>query len=237
MILRDTKEAYAVPITRINRYWESFSSDGSEFIDEETEWVAEVIWQDQPFRLIDFASFKRYEAADDLSYLEGKGTIYTTLKGATLENEVPLGDGDELPMCFAFRTTGSGEGNVIIGVRKKVDGWKDIPLEEREYLWSYHLWITDYNPSYIIPADPAAGEIDSGGGNGDVNYQWMRHDVPGGEVQKYSTSGEMKGSSLYMMDRNLGALKTFTKRPEREAVRPIFSFISNRYQLSPYIGN
>lgn len=224
MMKRDSKEFFAVPITRVNRYWETFSEDGSELIKDDTEWVAEIIWQDSPVPILEFTSFRRYQAAKDKSRMEGKGEIYTTRTGETVENTVPLGDGEELPMCFAFRTTGSGEGNVVVGLRKKVPGWKDIPLEEREYLWSWHFWITDYDPSWIIPPNPDAGEVDYGGGNGDVNYQWQYHDVPGGQVQKYPTSGEMAGSSIYMMDRNLGATRTFTNRLELDG---IFSNILN----------
>ena len=65
-------------------------------------------------------------------------------------------------------------------------------------LWSWHLWVTDYNPdAFTGPVDQAV----------------YKYKVNGGYVDRYGgtgwTTGEFK--SAVMMDRNLGALK---ERPE-----------------------
>lgn len=117
----DVQTLYSVPITRINKFWGS--SDGlldltdDNTLSASTEWVAEVIWQDQPMRLINFCS-------KDGSVVDGN-TDYS-------------GTGESF---FYFKPIDGAFGNVVIGVRKKTGG-KD------EYLWSWHLWITDYKPEY-----------------------------------------------------------------------------------------
>lgn len=181
MIRRDTKDSYAVPLSRINKFWNHEDKDNNRDpediyeLTDDVEWVAEVIWQDTPVRLIDFASFKGYEVAPDKSHLEGAGDIH-----------------------FAFRTTGNGEGNVIVGVREKVPGWEDIPVEKRKYLWSWHLWITDYAPDELKEDGP---------------YDWSYHEVPGGAVHRYPDTEYWfyMGQHQYIMDRDLGATSTITR--------------------------
>ena len=80
-------------------------------------------------------------------------------------------------------------GNVIVGMKSNGD-----------ILWSWHIWITDYNPD--IPMTPVA-------------HQYI-YGVPGGEIHRYnntlwnttpteSVTGYANG---FAMDRNLGALDT-----------------------------
>lgn len=85
---------------------------------------------------------------------------------------------------FHFRPEPGANGNVLIGVR-----FKDAP--KTEYLWSWHLWITDYNPEYTASWQ-------------DEKYAYT---VPGGEVHRYQGSTwENNYKNKYIMDRNLGAL-------------------------------
>lgn len=166
------QEIYAVPTTRINKFWDS--SDGKKDVDDygnpkdniihsDTEWIAEVIWQDAAGkRLINFCD-------KDGNVSEGN-TQYT----GTGENP------------FYFKPTGNGYGNVLIGVRK-------ANADKDNYLWSWHLWITDYNPDYNEPWE-------------DGNYIY---NVDGGTVHRYD--GEYWDNNLkdkYIMDRNIGAMST-----------------------------
>ncbi|MDE7379028.1 MAG: hypothetical protein K2N13_08755 [Paraprevotella sp.] len=176
MLPIDTKDPYRVPLTQINEFWGGY--DESMMLDDDTEWVAEVIWQDTPLRILDFAVVTD-DALDARDKFEGKGT----------ENG------------FAFRTTGTGEGNVIIGVRKKVPE-KDIPApDKREYYWTWHIWITEYNPGVDIPGR----ELDVS------TEEWANnkksYDVPGGKVQRFYKDCLIESFPYgYLMDRNLGAL-------------------------------
>ena len=159
---------YSVPITRINKFWGS--SDGqldlsdNNTLSATTEWVAEVIWQDQPMRLINFCS-KDGSVADGNTDYSGRGESF-----------------------FYFKPIDGAFGNVVIGVRKKTGG-KD------EYLWSWHLWLTDYKPEYTTAWQEGV-------------YSYV---VEGGHVHRYA--GNSTGTNIwdtkylnkYIMDRNLGA--------------------------------
>lgn len=155
---------YSVPITRINKFWSS--TDGQRAttpirIDPDTEWEAEVIWQDQSRRLINFCG-------PDGRFTEGN-TTYS-------------GKGESF---FHFRPVQGAAGNVVIGVRKK-----GTTGAGEGYLWSWHLWITDYNPDYTSTWQ-----------EGDYSYV-----VDGGQVHRYAgTVWETKYQNKYIMDRNLGA--------------------------------
>ena len=155
----EAQTIYAVPITRINKFWRSADGDGTEPVNTSTQWVAEVIWQDQPTRMINFCSADGSVAENNTSY-EGQGNDF-----------------------FYFKPTAGASGNVLIGVRKK-DAGKDA------YLWSWHLWITDYDPEYS-----------SAWQEGTYFYH-----VTGGYVHRYAgDTWETKYKNRYIMDRNLGA--------------------------------
>lgn len=164
----DVQTLYSVPITRINKFWGS--SDGlldltdDNTLSATTEWVAEVIWQDQPMRLINFCS-KDGSVADGNTDYSSTGESF-----------------------FYFKPIDGAFGNVVIGVRKKTGG-KD------EYLWSWHLWITDYKPEYTTAWQEGV----------------YAYPVEGGHVHRYA--GNSTGTNVwdteyankYIMDRNLGA--------------------------------
>ena len=157
----EAQTIYSVPITRINKFWSN--ADGQRAgttirIDPDTEWEAEVIWQDQSRRLINFCGPDGKFTDGNITY-SGKGESF-----------------------FHFRPVQGAAGNVVIGVKKK--GYTG------EYLWSWHLWITDYNPAYT-----------SAWQEGDYSYV-----VDGGHVHCYAgTVWEAKYKNKYIMDRNLGA--------------------------------
>lgn len=159
---------YSLPITRVNEFWSSQYGTGNgadNTISSETEWIAEVIWQDQPQRLINFI--------DD----NGNTADSYTATGLSTSNS------------FQFEVLKGVVGNVVVGVRK---------ASEQTYLWSWHLWITDYTP------DNCAG------------FTWKENKyiyyVTGGQVHRYA--GEFWNNNYqnrYIMDRNLGALSADRK--------------------------
>ncbi len=134
-------------------------------ITPDTEWVAEVIWQDRPERLINFCDYLGM-LTNNGDYYESAGAMWLPVKTVDFNNFkqtflIKGGTKDELdPAAFKdpyndrnptrseifFKTTGA-EGNVIVGIRKKSEDGK--PVEQREYLWSWHLWITNYNPAEL----------------------------------------------------------------------------------------
>ena len=159
----DLQPLYEVPITRINKFWSS--GDGSKqagkdyTIKANTEWVAEVIWQDKPERLFNFCSADG-KISEGNTRFDGKGVSF-----------------------FYIKPVVGASGNVLIGVRKKED-------KNTEYLWSWHLWITDYNPDYTRAWQ-----------TGKYTYE-----VEGGHVHRYEGDiWEKEYKDKYIMDRNLGA--------------------------------
>lgn len=175
------QQHYCVPTTRINVFWDSkdgkkaLNSEGTpedNVLHEDTEWIAEVIWQDQPERLIDFCDRTgrvTNTKADDT--YKGRGLNY-----------------------FYFKPRQGAMGNVVIGVRKTTGSRND-------YLWSWHLWITDYNP------DQAAN---SGWQTGKYIYS-----VDGGEIHRYKGSAwNTKYKDKYIMDCNIGAITNHPEDPK-----------------------
>ena len=161
---------YEIPITRINRFWTNetaYPKGADNVLKDADEWVAEVIWQDQPKQMIQFCSADSDEGM----------TSYTGV-GAT--------------SFYVRPVVGSVAGNVVIGVRRKPTGATDATPDKRTYLWSWHLWLTDYNPDEWTHAWE----------EGKYAYK-----VNGGEVHRYESSyWQTTFHNKYMMDRNLGAM-------------------------------
>ncbi len=172
-----------------------------------TEWVAEVIWQDSPKRLINFCDYLGM-LTNNGDYYESAGAMWLPVKMADFNNFkqtflVKGGTKDELdPAAFKdpyndrnptrseifFKTTGA-EGNVIVGIRKKSEDGK--PVEDREYLWSWHLWITNYNPAELGQStmDRNIGAMKPG--DAGFYYQWNRKDpFPHWQAKVYDINGK-----------------------------------------------
>jgi len=169
---KGTDVEYLVPIeNRINTFWRSEVGRQnpaweSYLIDQGLEWVAEVIWQD-------VAGKQVVDFAGAASY---------------------VGAPDE--RFFPFSLTENAKDtpcNVLIGVRSAKDDWS---AETDGYMWSWHLWITDYDP-----------DVDK--------MPWTEgkylYEVPNGSVHKYSSFERIPiYKNSYIMDRNLGA-KGYTR--------------------------
>ncbi|MDR2131198.1 MAG: DUF4906 domain-containing protein, partial [Odoribacteraceae bacterium] len=159
----NVQATYGVPVTRVNKFWGSVDGAVANVLATDTEWEAEVIWQDggTGIKLINFC--------------ESSGTVIPAGKyGGKGENH------------FYFSPAGStASGNVLIGVKKK-----GTPASEG-YLWSWHLWLTNYNPD-----------------NAPLSWQEDVYSYPvtGGAVHRYSgATWAASYTDKFIMDRNLGA--------------------------------
>lgn len=126
---------FEVPISQINRFWGHkvwFNPDPStgkpeaNEIGENDTWTVCHIWQDvQNKQLIYFCD----ENGTDIT----KSRVHPN--NSKLTEYYAAGKGNE-PIRFKLKDNAT-YGNVVIGVRKDGIG---------AYIWSWHLWITDYNP-------------------------------------------------------------------------------------------
>ena len=165
-----TKNIYAIPIsTRINTFWENEGEPKGKPLVSGTEYVAEVIWQDSPTRQIYFTNKAGTASTDTYS-----GTVAS----------------DNEHVYFKLANTAfTGTANVVVGVRKST---------ESTYLWSWHLWITDYYPTPSTASKPSMAS---------------RIAVQKGNIERYedpegTSSAVWSGTNLngrYLMDRNLGS--------------------------------
>ncbi|MEE0975972.1 MAG: hypothetical protein UH853_09720 [Muribaculaceae bacterium] len=207
---------YELPIDQINRFWGRklwYTGEANE-INDNTEWVAEVIWQDINARAIHFCDANGSNSRDSYSGT-GKNPFYFKLNETTKKVALTSPNADIY-------------GNILVGVRKKEE-------TDRRYLWSWHLWVTDYNPNAVPSPKVCSGYGSSNtnglyvqNGNFDVDkqgYVWLNgitqyysnvqhyshvHSHYWGTSASPSASAKVwDGNGMYadkwIMDRNLGA--------------------------------
>ena len=89
-----------------------------------------------------------------------------------------------------------GAGNVVVGLYPA--GTTTSNYTDKDCLWSWHVWVTDYCPD---------GTKDYG--LGENSYA----SVDGGQVHTYGSQFTATNPSKVIMDRNLGATKTYYTAP------------------------
>jgi uncharacterized protein (TIGR02145 family) len=110
----------------------------------------------------------------------GKLIDFCESNGMVIATDKYAGKGEN---NFYFSPKQNASGNVLIGVKKK---------GATDYLWSWHLWLTNYNPDAVASSWQE-----------DV-YSYA---VPGGAVHRYAgaTWATAAYTNKFIMDRNLGA--------------------------------
>ena len=101
---------------------------------------------------------------------------------------------------FEFAITEGVEGNIILGVHRYTDVGRT--LLDDVFLWSWHMWVTDYDPDIVLPL--LTPELDANGNDTRWVYGVLKGDVNRFSGNIWKTGGALEGR--YMMDRNLGAL-------------------------------
>ena len=154
------------------RYQEVHDAYPTNYISSTEYWHARVIWSDYPYEPSEIA--------------------------AMMVNKTGKGDGnydDDRSRVKVKIPANMKHGNIVIGIFAN-DAEDDFTTNANTMLWSWHLWITDYQPDRIIGHAPTAGTY--------------VYNVEGGEVNRYSaalaawSTGRYKNG--YIMDRNCGAL-------------------------------
>ena len=172
---------YKIPVRRAAVFWNApgtnmgvyGASTADALVDDLTEstaWEARVVWNE-----IYTPSDPDNPVANDQILIGASGTGFNPANpGSTPYITVRVGAGMY--------------GNAVIAIKK-------TGTDDDATLWSWHLWVTDYNP--YVEMTPVDGTYIYG--------------VPGGEIHRYVDNGiTLWGvggdyARAFMMDRNLGA--------------------------------
>ena len=157
---------YSINIAdKINTFWSSAAGNQTEPIANDTEWEADVIWQDIPSRAINFCNAAGVEVPGDK--YEGKGKKALCVKAAA-----------------------NVKGNVVVGVKKK---------GESDYLWSWHVWLTDEPEEISGFMDRNLGATSAIATDGNkthgLYYQYGRKDPFTGDIERYNINGASIGKT------------------------------------------
>lgn len=191
------EEYYSIPI--IARVNEAAAASGVS-IGPDDEWRVQVLWQDVPGRQIFFAESSGLKS---WSYSTGHIPHHGTLDEdndnyATVYYGRGNSDEDGRVNIIVKKETNAQKtaGNVILALRKKdpstSTGWGSI-------VWSWHLWVTDYDPDHA--GTWTDGEFDklTPGDDGNTAGNGQRDS----RVYHYGYWGD---KYQWIMDRHLGAL-------------------------------
>ncbi len=159
-------KAYGINIVdKINTFWSSAVGNQTEPITNDTEWEADVIWQDIPSRAINFCNAVGVVVPGDKFDGKGKKALY--VKAAT-----------------------DVKGNVVVGIKKK---------GESDYLWSWHLWLTDEPQEISGFMDRNLGATSATATDGKktygLYYQFGRKDPFTGDIERYNINGTSIGKT------------------------------------------
>ncbi|MFI3249046.1 MAG: fimbrillin family protein [Rikenellaceae bacterium] len=210
-----------IPIDRIDAFWgnEGYENNENYMIDGNGDTESEVIWGRQ-FDVDDvntnYSSFDWDTSGSDFSAAERKAVIRQN-DYAPEDNDGETKDN----ITHKITTSPSGnpaieitvpancpEGNLLIGVFNPNNTNSTDYSIDHNYSWSWHFWITDYNPDQVVTDNLATIE------NGKNKNTWtgsqgsvirLTPDNDGDLNPDYIWS---KGNSYYgkvMMDRNIGA--------------------------------
>ena len=172
-LLEGVWKSVRVPVRRVHDFWNI--TDGYEKVNNNALEPGCFGWQMEIIR-------STVELVEDVNFkwIKRTGTDYTDY--------------------FEFAIPAGLAGNFVLGVHRFTDAGQT--LLDDVFLWSWHFWVTDYNPdatlSLLTPESDASGY--------EARYAY---DVVGGQVHRYrgdiwkSPNGALKDE--FMMDRNLGA--------------------------------
>jgi hypothetical protein len=181
---------FTVPVTQVNRYWgETDPGYGkmNHYLYDDDEWQLDLLWQDAP-------NIVRENNPDFITFTK-------TGKGGSDAFSITVSDK-------------AVHGNFVLALRKKADLDQD-PVNA-QILWSWHFWVTDYNPNpkYIsIRGDkwvyPVTGGYVHRYGSKLFGYPHAKGNDDYSNYQSSSSVTYPYAKSV-MMDRNVGYLNPTT---------------------------
>lgn len=194
-----------LPITQLNRFWKSKEANPANALGKNDQWVAEIIWQDFD--------------------LKGAGKVLTITPG----KESGVGPDEFIGLTLKSYPKDQW-GNAVVGIKKTDADGKPTG----EYLWSWHIWITDFTPDKavvyptgVIGMDRNLGAKNKTPGSPEafgLLYQWGRKDpFPGaakltGNKRAVTTLAlwpteepEVGGNFIYAVQHPTTFIKAITK--------------------------
>ncbi len=187
---------FEIPVTQVNRYWrqmwDGYGQLGEDILKAGDEWQVDLLWQD--------------DAAMVRAASDAPTRIWLSKTSGT-------GGDDYFSVTVPYDAV---NGNFVIALRKKEAG-----VVVDRVLWSWHMWVTGYNPDqhkmyfvdgrkFVYPV--AGGQVERLGGPvwgndaviegaaAAVNNNWHNY--------TYNPSSTAMYAKSFMMDRSVGALGT-----------------------------
>ena len=167
---------FSIPVRRAAVFWNRTDTnmgvygagegDDAYTLRETDTWSAHLVWNQ-----VTYANGDPVADAD----------LLVTASGTGFDPNNPASQA-----CIQVRVASGMKGNAVVAIRKT-----SAPTND-DILWSWHLWVTDYDP--YVKMTPLAG-----------NYIYA---VPDGEIHRYGGTNwntDAYYADAFMMDRNLGA--------------------------------
>ena len=172
MLSPTSEQELSIPITRVNQFWASTEIGNIDnTIDNGSNGGKVKKWKSR------------------IIWTDTQSNLFTYVKdGGSSVNE-----------CIVIKASGSNAvGNALIGIYDATNG---EPAQDAKPLWSWHIWVTEYNPGGDVN-----GTIPS------INAATGSATVAGGYVFRFpgleynmTKNNPVDGSDQVIMDRNIGA--------------------------------
>ena len=151
----------------VRQYYESKYRAGDMCLGADGEWTVEVLWSDFPIQ------------DGNVKLSADGGVSWGLAQTCSAANRGKDG-------TYQIKVQGGLKGNFVVGIRKNLNYTNGgSPGTIQSYIWSWHFWITDYNPD-LIEGYSAPG-----------SYYFKVHN---GKLMRFNTT------DAFMMDRPLGAV-------------------------------
>ena len=188
-----------IPVTRVNQFWNDSkygAIDQTKVFDNSTPWKIDLVWTDNQ---------------NIISRTENNKILIEKNYGEGID------DYFEIVVPANFNTYG----NIFVGIYKDEDdsGTKN---GTETYLWTWHLWVTNYNPYSDNIFTPYSGK---------ENNKYI-YNVNNGELHRYNGDAWTNGiySDKFIMDRNLGAITN------SQYAWPVYSLYYQYGRMIPTVG-
>ncbi len=173
---------FYIPIEdKINNFWTNYEGNTSYQLSSADTWYVDILWSD----------------IEGITHAESNSPTAATTSGGFSVQRVASAAGEcyantpknqsalkvTLPNTF---NTPSKHGNIVVGIRKSTTNIGS------DYCWSWHFWITDYNPYSVTSAPTAANQVGT--------------TTDGGYVFTYGDSYWSQNSGKWIMDRAIGSV-------------------------------